>query len=148
MVNAFWFLVFTSGAKKTIFIFLQGTKCRHCFQIRPITFCSSLHENHWRQVRYLYYFWGSCNRREKFLSTRSWSKLCPVGWGGRIYRLLLYREVRPPLNECPRYDTKQSDGEFPEVLELWGMRSTPSLYLLPGPLGPKVVAPEWALSMG
>ena len=46
------------------------------------------------------------------------------------------------------YDTKQSDGEVPAVLELWGMRSTPSLPSLPGPLWPSVVAPDWALSMG
>ena len=74
--------------------------------------------------------------------------LCPVGWGCRIHRLLLWRRVRPPPNECPWYDTKQSDGEVLAVLELWGMRSTPSLLLLPGPLCPGVVAPERALSMG
>ena len=51
-------------------------------------------------------------------------------------------------NECPRYDTKQSDGEVPVMLELWGMRSTPSLPLLPGQLWPGVVAPDRALSMG
>ena len=33
------------------------------------------------------------------------------------------------------------------ILELWGMRSTPSLRLLPGPLWPRVVAPDRALSM-
>ena len=53
-----------------------------------------------------------------------------------------------PPNECPGYDTKQSDGEVPAVLELWGMRSTPSLPSLPGPLCPGVVAPDRALSMG
>ena len=53
----------------------------------------------------------------------------------RIHRLNLGREVRPPTpNECPGYDTKQSDGEVPVRLELWGMQSTPSLPLLPGPL--------------
>ena len=26
--------------------------------------------------------------------------------------------VITPLNECPRYDTKQSDGEAPVMLEL------------------------------
>ena len=72
----------------------------------------------------------------------------PVGWGCRIHRLLLCRGVRPPPNECPRYDTKQSDGEVPAMLELWGMRSTPSLPSLPGPLWPGVVAPDKALSMG
>ena len=39
---------------------------------------------------------------------------CPVGWGCRIHRLLLCRGVGPLLpNECPGYDTKQSDGEVP-----------------------------------
>ena len=40
------------------------------------------------------------------------------------------------------YDSKQSDGEVPAMLELWGMRSTPSLPLLSGPLWPGVVAPD------
>ena len=30
-------------------------------------------------------------------------------------------------NECPGNDTKQSDGEVPVMLELWGMQSTSSL---------------------
>ena len=30
--------------------------------------------------------------------------------------LHLCRGVRPPPNECPGYDTKQSDGEVPAVL--------------------------------
>ena len=69
---------------------------------------------------------------------------CPVGWSCRIHRLLLCRGVRhsPPPNECPGYDTKQSDGEVPAMLELWGMWSTPSLSSLPGPLWPGVVAPD------
>ena len=76
-------------------------------------------------------------------------EICLVSWGCRIHWLHLCRGVRPPpLNECPRYDTKQSDGEVPAVLELWGMRSTPSLPSLPGPLWPGVVAPDRALSMG
>ena len=48
----------------------------------------------------------------------------------------------PPPNECPGYVTKQSDGKVPLILELWGMRSTPLLPLLPGPLWPGVVAPD------
>ena len=60
-----------------------------------------------------------------------------------IHRLLLCRGVRfPTPNECPRYDTKQSDGQVLAMLELWGMRSTPSLPSLPGPLWPGVVAPD------
>ena len=54
----------------------------------------------------------------------------------------------PPANECPGNDTKKSDGEVPVMLELWGMRSIPSLPLLPGPLWPGMVAPDRALSMG
>ena len=51
---------------------------------------------------------------------------CSVSWGCRIHRLLLCRGVRPPprTKECPVYDTKQSDGEVPVMLELCGMRST------------------------
>ena len=54
---------------------------------------------------------------------------------------------KTPNNECPRYDTKQSDGEVPAMQELWGMQSTPSLPSVPGPLWPGVVAPDRALSI-
>ena len=50
-------------------------------------------------------------------------------------------------NECPECDTKLSDSEAP-ILELWRMKSTPSLPLPPGPLWPRVEAPDRALSMG
>ena len=43
---------------------------------------------------------------------------------------------------------KRSDGEAPVMLEIWGMRSTLSLPLLPGPLWPVMTAPDRALSMG
>ena len=43
-------------------------------------------------------------------------------------------------NKCPRYDTKLSDGEAPD-LELWGMQSTLSLPLLPSLLSLKVILP-------
>ena len=52
----------------------------------------------------------------------------------------------PYPNECPGYDTKQSDGEVPLRLELWGMRSTPSLLSLRGPHWLGVVAPDRVLS--
>ena len=73
----------------------------------------------------------------------STSILCPVGRGSRIHRPTapLQRGKTPP-NECTGYDTKQSDGEVPAMLELWGMQSTPSLPSLPGPLWPGVVAPD------
>ena len=50
-------------------------------------------------------------------------------------------------NECPDYDTKQSDGEAPVMLEFWGMLNTPALPSLPGPLLPGVVALDTVLSM-
>ena len=50
-------------------------------------------------------------------------------------------------NECPRYDTKQSDGEVPVTVEFWGMRSTLLLPSLSGPLWPGVVAPDRVLFM-
>ena len=50
------------------------------------------------------------------------------------------------LNDSLGYDTKQFDGEVPEMLVLWEMRSTPSS--LPSPLWPGVVAPDRFLPMG
>ena len=58
----------------------------------------------------------------------------------------LQRGKTPP-NECPGYDTKQSDGEVPVKLKLWGMQSTLSLPSLPGPLWPDLLAPDRALSI-
>ena len=75
-------------------------------------------------------------------------EVCPVGWDCKIYRLHLCRGVGPHPNECPRYDTKQSDGEAQVMLELWGMQSTPSLPSLPGLLWFGVVAPDRIQSMG
>ena len=42
-------------------------------------------------------------------------------------------------------DTKQFDSEDPGMLGLWGMRSTPSVPLLPDPLWPGMVAVDKAL---
>ena len=57
-------------------------------------------------------------------------------------------EEYDPTNECPAYDTKQSDGEVPVILELWEIQSITSLPLLPGPFWPGMVAPDRDLSMG
>ena len=53
----------------------------------------------------------------------------------------------PPPKKCPGYDTKQSDGQVPIILELWGMQST-LFSLLPGPLWSGVVSPDRVLSIG
>ena len=74
---------------------------------------------------------------------------CPVSWGSGMDQLHFCWGVRPPpTNECPGYDTKQSDGEAPVRQELLGMWSTPSLPLLSDPLWPGVVAPNKVLSLG
>ena len=74
--------------------------------------------------------------------------VCQVDWGWRIHRLHLCRGVRsPPPTKCSRYDTKQSDGEVPAMLKLWGMQSTHSLPSLPGSHWPGVVAPDRVLCM-
>ena len=72
---------------------------------------------------------------------------CPVDCDCRIHRLLLCRGVNPP-NECPGYVTKQSDHEVPVMLELWGIRCTPSLPSLLGSLCPGEIAPDRVLCMG
>ena len=67
---------------------------------------------------------------------------CPVGWGCRIHRLLLCRGVRPPPNT-----TSVLNITLNHLMELWGMWSTSSLSLLPGPLWPGVAASNRVLSM-
>ena len=73
----------------------------------------------------------------------------PVGRGRRTHQLRLNRGGKPlPPNECPAYDTEQSNAEATVMLKLWGMRSTYSLPSLLGPLWPRVVAPDRVLSIG
>ena len=50
--------------------------------------------------------------------------------------------------ECLGYDAKQSEGEAPVILELWGMRNTPLSPSLPASLWPWLVAPDRVLPMG
>ena len=45
-----------------------------------------------------------------------------------------YTEMSDFPSVCPGHDAKQSDGEASVMQELWRMRSTHSLSLLPGPL--------------
>ena len=82
------------------------------------------------------------------ISGRKRKQHCPVGLGSRIHRQLFFQRGKILLNEYPGYDTKQSDDEVPVMLELWGMQSTLSLPLLPGPLWPGVVAPDRILFIG
>ena len=72
-------------------------------------------------------------------------KTCPVSWGSIIDYLC--RGVRL-LNECPAYGTNKSDSEASVNHDFGGLRSKPSLSLLPSPLRPRIVAPDRVLSMG
>ena len=67
----------------------------------------------------------------------------PVEYPG----LLLCRGVSFP-NACPGYDTTQSKCEVPVMLEIWEMRSNPSLQSFSGLLCPGVEASDRLLSMG
>ena len=58
-----------------------------------------------------------------------------------------YINYPPPHIVHSGYDNKQSDGEVPVELDLWGMQSTPSLLLFLGPLWPGVVAPDRFLEL-
>ena len=84
------------------------------------------------------------------------SKKQPVGCGRGIYRLHLWRRLRPSTttttttkkkNDCPGYDTRLFHGEVP-IVELWRMWSTRSLPLLLSTLWPRVVAPVRVPSIG
>ena len=77
----------------------------------------------------------------------SWKLLAQLA-GTVEYTVYFSAEGKTSSNKCPAYDTKQSDGEVPVMLELLGMWSTSSLPSLPGPLCPGVVALDRALSMG
>ena len=70
--------------------------------------------------------------------------------GAVEYTNCLYCRVVIPhlLNECPGYDSKQSDGGVPVMQGLWGMQSTLSLPSLPCSLWLGVVAPDRVQSMG
>ena len=64
-----------------------------------------------------------CEKKILFFYWMTFIKICQAIFNN-IHWLHLCRGVRPPHNECPGYDTKQSDGEVPVKLGLWGMWST------------------------
>ena len=69
------------------------------------------------------------------MGLQSWSNI-------KCWSTIKQRNQISTRNECPDYDTKQSDGEVSVMLELCEMRSTTFLPLLPGPLWPGVVASD------
>ena len=87
----------------------------HEMLVNVLHFDQSCWSVHW-PVRVILFSW-SCSR-------------CLVSWSCRIHQLLFCRRERLNPKVRPGYDSKQSDGEVPVMLELWGMRSSPSLPLL------------------
>ena len=67
-------------------------------------------------------------------------------WAVEYIAYLQYGKT--PINECTGYEFKQSDGEAPVMLDLWGIWWAPSLPSLSGPLWSGVVTPKRILSMG
>ena len=131
---------------------IQKKICRHKMSIMFNEIC--INEEMLPIYIYIYiYIWGGIclpnSTNEQDVTQGQFFKrslTCPVSWVCRIHRPHLCTGVIPPPNECPGYDTKQSNAEVPMMLELWRMRSTPSL--LPGPLWPRMVASDRALSIG
>ena len=88
----------------------------------------------------------STNVSSNVIEKTSFIRSFPVGWRCRLHQLLLCRREQLP-NESPGYDTKQSDGEVPVMLVLWG-NAEYTLPSLPYSLWPGVVAPDRVLSLG
>ena len=70
----------------------------------------------------------------------------PVGWGCRIHWLHLCKGIRYS-QRVSWYDIKQSDGEVPVMMELWGIRSTLLMASFPGSRWHGVVEPDGVQSM-
>ena len=56
---------------------------------------------------------------------------CSIGWAVEYTDCPSGEGQDTPLNECSGYNTKQSEGEVPVILELCGMQSTPFIAIAP-----------------
>ena len=88
--------------------------------------------------------WNCVQIKLLVLDSNTWSYLTVLPTQLRLWNT----PTASSPNKCSGYDTKQSDGVVPEMLEFWGMWSTPSLSLLLDPLWPRMVAPDGVLSLG
>ena len=111
--------------------------------------------SHYSQIHFLYLvvrlqFWSSRESKELLLSRYSQIHFLTQSVGLLNTPTTSLQRGKAPdhPNECFTYNTKQSDAEVSVMLELWGMRSTPSLPSLPGSLWLGVVAPDKILCMG
>ena len=76
------------------------------------------------------YIYREREKEKHSISTRKWAQSA----GAVEFTNCISSESYDSHNKCPGYDTKQSNDEAPVMQVLWGMFSTPSLLLLPGPL--------------
>ena len=53
--------------------------------------------------------------------------------GAREYTDCISAKGKDSPNNCPGYDTKQSDGEVPGLLKLWGNADYPLIAIAPKP---------------
>ena len=97
------------------------------------------YENKYVQLTTYFIAWANWIKKKK----NTWLNHSQISCGCRIHRLHICWGVRHPPQKCPGYD-----GEAPVTLKLWEMRSTSSLPSLPGPLWPRVLAPDRVLSVG
>ena len=110
-------------------------------------FSPQLWVNCWTEWVLWLWFGFQCKRKELLIQTN----FTRLNWPSQLElqntpTASLHRGKTPPY-KCPGYDMKQSDGEALVIMELWEMWSTPSLPLLPGPLWPRLVAPDRVLSI-
>ena len=83
-------------------------------------------------------------RLTHFLTLSLWAQSA----GAREYTDCTSAERYDSPNECPGYNTKQSDGQALVMLEFGGMSSTSLLPSLPCPLEHGVVALDRVISIG
>ena len=95
--------------------------------VRGVTSWQTRTVEHWTfRTKHLY----------KMSMWSNWS-ICPICWDSRIHRLYLCRGVRLRPTSVLIMTLNNLISEVPIMLELWGMRVTPLLPSLPGPLWPR-----------
>ena len=154
-VHAFvkWLKISQFLLAKFFFLYIEYLKSQHILvlsqhktsQVMPT---SALHENYFKIVAH---FAGAVEYID-CISAKGYDSPneCSVAQSAVAveYTDCISAEGYDYLNQCHWYDSKQPDDEAPVMLELWEMQSTPSLPSLPGPLLPKVVAPDRVITMG
>ena len=139
-----WKVLYEDLCKSLILCMVQPKVCwapLHCWELHMLMHVFWL--SRLKQREYLLYkncinlAHGQKWEWERLVITiLTWAQLV----GAVKYTDCIFEEgFRPPHNECPRYDTKQSDGEASVMLGFGECGVLPSL---PGPLWPGMGAPD------